>query len=875
MKRKILSFIIFAIASIFILTSCAGLFGDDDGTDDKTDPKSYNKIVFADKNFDFTSVRTGVVNIVGPGVTLNLYTNTDEMSGELVFGDTNRAVTAAAKAELEAKLASSQKNDCGYIIYSDGKSIAVYWNHKDMIDIAVQKFVDIVIEDKRLSVDAGTIYVEEYVKREYDVNKHWIALEATADASVVAAIRTLYNYFDGTKMVGWMANLFDPEIGGFYYSNSARDNTGFLPDIESTSQILGTLVSMGAISNRNTGIPNEIKAKIVAFAQSLQSPDDGYFYHPQWPQGRENLNTDRYGRDLGNSTNTITGFSVDTDGDGEAEKQYPLYCAPNGVKCAIHTGTNEKCSFPKSASYYSDKFGSSVTTTLTSNVTSATAKLLAESVVHATVSSHPDYSSRTAFANWLEAYNERILENSGNAHNLSALLSEITQKGYSDIVLAHLDKYLEISFNEQLKYTNEPTGLWQSEINYRIVWSLLKYATFYNNGKNGKAFPYEYVPYMVKSCIKVTALEPDGGYYMNDLYNQWTSIQSLINNVNNYFEDAYGADKKQEALNQIYSIVRENAASLISNSLKKIEPFKMQDGSFAYQSNGKSMTTIYGTPIAMGVTEGDVNAVALVVGMYNAIFTCLNLKKVPLCTSEDGEFFVSEILACEPIDKGVASSGTHDFENGKPSSLTINLKTPEAQCDIVIDPVDSSNKVLMVKAGTDQSAGDYVNFRTTSRGSNCYIFETDIYVSSESDNGYLYQISMGNRYIFTLNKSGNTITVKDIPSTSHNSGQKVIGTFAADEWHRIRFEFYVYNENTNNLASPMTKFWIDEVLVTVSDMYVGIDTGKTPTSNYQLVQMYAMKVPRSIVYFDNCFFSTADKEYDPYDDTISDYRDDM
>ncbi len=870
MKKKIYIVILTLLLALLALVSCEGLFGG--GGQNENEKTVFSSIIHDGTELDFQNALTQMRDIVGPMVTVNLYSDRLASDGEVVFGNTDRAITLAAKAELEAQLSKSQRYDCGYIIYTDGKSIAVYWDVDGMEELALKSFIDIVLEEKRLDVEAGTVAYKYYVKREFESEKYWLALETKVDTDVVNAIRSLYNYFDGHKLAGWMANLYDPEIGGFYYSNSARDNAGYLPDIESTSQLIGTAVSIGVLSNRNEDIPNEIKAKLVSFAKSLQSSDDGYFYHPQWPSGRENLQTDRYGRDLDNSTNLITSFKLDMDGDGVGETaQYPNWCAPNGVKCALHTGTDEKCSFPITVSAYSDRLEGTVTTALASSVSSAVSKLQG-SVVAATasVSSHPDYSSAADFETWLRAYNSSILENSGNAHNLSAIQSEIVAQGYGKIVLDFLDEKLDESYANQVAEGNEePTGLWQSEINYTLVWSLLKYATWYNSTSVGRAFPEEYIPYAVKSCIKVTALEPDGAYRMNDLYNQWTSIQSLLTNIDRYYPES----KKAETKELIYSIVRDNAAELIENSLSKIEPFKMEDGSFAYQSSGNSMTTIYGVPIAMGVREGDVNAVALVTGMYKAIFTCLGLSAVPLCNEDDREFFISELLSCEPVNKQEQADVTLTFENaGMPQEVTSSFTTSEASLAVVEDPDNSSNRVLSFVSGVGTTAGDYLRLKATSHGSSCFIFETDIYVSSDSVDGYLFQIMVGNQYMLTIYKNGTTVTLKDAPSTSHSDGMVTRATFTTDEWHRIRVEYYVHGETTG-LEVPNIKIWFDDEFVGVSNNWFGSDKGTLKTATFNQVEIYSMRSVATSIYLDNCFVSTDDKEFDDTDGDITDYRD--
>ena len=42
----------------------------------------------------------------------------------------------------------------------------------------------------------------------------------------------------GKKILDWLGSLYDAESGGFYYSISARDTDGFLPDLESTYQAI-------------------------------------------------------------------------------------------------------------------------------------------------------------------------------------------------------------------------------------------------------------------------------------------------------------------------------------------------------------------------------------------------------------------------------------------------------------------------------------------------------------------------------------------------------------------------------------------------------------------------------------------------------------
>lgn len=119
---------------------------------------------------------------------------------------------------------------------------------------------------------------------------------------IVKAYQELYSVHS-SDMCTWLGKLYDPKIGGFYYSNSARDNEYqeidgvkhyFLPDIESTNQATNFLESSGMLENYDE-LPREMVQKMAEFTCSLQSPEDGYIYHPQWGK---NIKLSRRGRDM-------------------------------------------------------------------------------------------------------------------------------------------------------------------------------------------------------------------------------------------------------------------------------------------------------------------------------------------------------------------------------------------------------------------------------------------------------------------------------------------------------------------------------------------------------------------------------------------------
>ena len=120
----------------------------------------------------------------------------------------------------------------------------------------------------------------------------WKKLEEKAGAELTDSIKSLYDVYD-SKMIEWLASLYDHSIGGWYFSASAQSTDGYLPDIESTIEALDFINSSG-MSQIPYGevIPDWLKKKVANFVNSLQAPD-GYFYHPQWGSDVSNLRKSR------------------------------------------------------------------------------------------------------------------------------------------------------------------------------------------------------------------------------------------------------------------------------------------------------------------------------------------------------------------------------------------------------------------------------------------------------------------------------------------------------------------------------------------------------------------------------------------------------
>ena len=856
--KKLLLMIICMLVGL-TLVSCGGQQTPPDnnnGGDEKEDKPAveYSAIIKGDVNLDLTDISTKLTT----SSDKMIYVKTSEaeaVDGEIVFGDTNRRVTLEAKAALDEVIGgvSSIYDDvAGYIIYKDqAGNIAVYWSDEFFLEDALKYFYDNYANVALLkSLIPGSIVSEAASIEERIYETAWAKVEEVASEDVVNALKRLNKYLDGSAIIDWMANLWEPYIcvcgkcadegkeiacygGAFYYANSARDYESFLPDVESTRQALGRLVNSGAFvkygNSLAKALPETIKQKIIVFCQELQDKESGYFYHPQWGS---NIGAARRGRDLGHATQLLT--------DLGSKPKYPT--------ALENLESTEDAS--AILGYSTNKENGTLTYPLGKSAASAV------SAVIATGEFEDSLRSEAAYLAWLYKTTAGIKVNTEGAHTLASVRSQIKAAGYLEITMDYLDQKLRENYDEMKaaydadpESNPEPTGLWQKEINYSAVWGLLKLYGFYN--ATGRALPYPVEA--MRTCVAAIMIDADegGNYHMNDVYNMWGAPNNILANAKKHYP---------ELLDELYAIAAENAAGLVDETIAKLAKFRQDDGSYSY-CMGYSSPTTQGVTVSLGFAEGDVNATALAMDTYQRVFSVLGLSsvEVKICDYRDGDRFIETISYLTSATKlPLASDEPSNFDSN-PVNMSVSMKSNGGSAELISDPADSSNSVLAIT--TKPGSGDSVLFKVNNPPADAtkFIFEADIRLEEVGSYAYLFQVNFGTAYMMDIRNENGQLRISDNATAS--SANKYVGDWKVlrpiKTWVHIKIEYII------DPVLPTINVYADgELFATGHNYYDSHLENPKPTNEIGEIKFWGMKNADGTVLLDNLYlgFKTGTAE---------------
>ncbi len=401
---------------------------------------------------------------------------------------------------------------------------------------------------------------EEQWQRLYDYLVSDIGCEAAEN--FISALKDLYSLYT-PDMTEWYARLYDPKTGGYYYSNSARDNETveykgeiypLLPDLESTNQALNFMKSTGMISDFKKDIPDVMQKEVLSFVIGCQD-EDGYFYNPQWGKEFTNTRPSRRSRDLNWSCSILE----------EKFGGVPNYDTPLGLKGKSPIKTEAEAQGGEvSRKAANEKF---------ENKESFTAYL--ESL---------DITNRSYHVgNELVAASPEILARD------KELAKENCPYRLMDILIDWLNEH-----------QHPESGHWHTSSGYYGTNGLLKISGVYNYA----GLPLPNVQAAAQSAIDaITSDEPMEAVV--DLYNTWFTVGNIVENLRKL------GDNEKSLADSIVRDLRMKAPGAIRRSKEKISAFKKPDGSFSYGPKYTSSTS-QGMPVAfLDCYEGDINATGI------------------------------------------------------------------------------------------------------------------------------------------------------------------------------------------------------------------------------------------------------------------------
>ncbi len=774
---------------------------------------------------------------------------------ELVIGNVGREVSNMAYSHLE-RIDLMKEADARYCFYSDGSSLAMAYD-EDYEGYCFDAAVDTLISeyaDNELTLSKGAYnktcfniydYLEEVDAVYYKDGWTKIAAEAGQyGSSLVSALQALYSIYDGEKITSWLANLYDTNIcvcvgydreeecknskwcgtGGFYYSNSARDNYNFLPDAESTVQALGFLTDSGisaGLGGYAQVVPEWMGEQITDFIYNLQDPD-GYFYHPQWGKS---IGDSRKGRDLNWCRNILNAFGVK-----------PKYAIIGDVVV--------------------DEVSAKLPQRLGMSSVAAVSKVvLADGAVI------PDHlKTLDAFKEYV--YDLDVENNSYAAGNtFSAQLSQIKTRPaeFGEFLISHLNEV----------YNKHNNGTWHHTINYKAVNGVMKISGVYSG--LGAAIPNAALACKA-AFAAVSSDETTGGIV--DIWNTWEAVVRVLNNITDYSD---GGEAEAELLR---AEIIADAPDAIRASMMKLTEYLKDDGSFSYTKTASSATS-QGMPVALpGTNEGDVNAT--VIGstyMISSIFQSLGMSDslVTLCRTRERAIFYNIINDLPPVNKGGSVNievEPIDFEYDEVGDISSEVTIGSGASGIVeADPRGEGNVLnytSRVNAGSENKYNqNFLSINNMGIGNRVQIFEGELCFKEAIPTNDAFRIELGrdgdvyNCYRIVFKVKGDTMELWEsssaTPSCAVNNYLGV--SVKRGEWFKLRIEYYKGDHYT-----VRAKVYFNDKLLAVSDNYYD-QTGKklndegVPQTTFSQTRFYSLNNTRVVVLLDNLLSYVSNDSY--------------
>lgn len=420
-----------------------------------------------------------------------------------------------------------------------------------------------------------------YYEERWSAFKKAIDEKGANGGKIVEAMQDYYTIFED-KALAWLGSLFDPDIGGFYYSESARDNEmihfngkdyPFMPDIESTNQATNFLISNEIFKN-GKDFPEWMVKKMAKFICDRQDPETGFFYHPQWGKELTDTKPSRRGRDLMWSINMAEKFDF--------KLPYPT---ANERLAAALKGKNED-----------------------------------------SVAAIPEYlRSKEKFIEYMDSL-DFVNKAYWSGNQIAAQAGVIKAAGLADVCAAYL--------NER---QDPETGYWGKDGGWSAINGFLKISAFYEEA----GIPIKNAEKVVKYALECgISNDPLPGSVCFQ-YNVWFSVWNILNNLRKFG----GVDGNRKADVAVVEMLN-NAPAAIESSKQKALIFKKPAGCFSMAPDQSSGTSQGMPTAVFYTNEGDINANGICSsGTARFIFRAMELEDhyIPIFSPAGREVFLSAL----------------------------------------------------------------------------------------------------------------------------------------------------------------------------------------------------------------------------------------
>ncbi len=880
MKKKLIFALPLLLCIVFAFSACdfTGITPNRPGNDQDDDgefifsEKSLLYVIFDEFSLKESDKLNAFVSTVDEHKSMDFLTKYGDGSSEankheIVFGQSNREITEAAMRRLE-RIEKNTETDVRFVVYSDGNSLAVVFD-EDTERVAFRAAMEYMAElcdTDKLILPQGAVAEERIdIYEYYDELDSAVRDEAwkkladkvggTVGQELSTAMQALYSLYTDDVIL-WLAGLYEPSIcvcnglygelecshtkycgtAGFYYSNSARDTIGFLPDVESTYQALGFLNSSGVTNSTGHSwrrmLDDDMNDAILAFVRNIQR-EDGYFVHPQW----QSPGNSRISRDLNWATSLLNTLGA-----------RPYYDTPLGL---------EGIGAPSSTSALDGRLSDNSAAVACSKVTSASAPLT-------------HLESMDKFKTYLKGLNIKNL--SYEAGNTLTAQTSIIKAWDKKQGLSGKDSYYQTLIDFLNENQNPENGTWDykepGDVYYQVN-GFMKISGIY-----GTEHPIPNLDAAVETIIKAINHAAPIKQCV-DIYNPWFALHNIFNNL-----EGCGGQNGAEKTAQLRQRLYETANETLIATRNKISVFKRDEdsGSFSYNPSTSSATS-QGCPAAVpGTKEGDVNGTLIsCAGLLDYIYTALGLSgdtKVPLFGDSERLMFMNAIRAVKHIDKpGTVSdieySHFDDYVNGDAPDERFVTVTSASSPEIVSGEI-GQGKALLINSIPGSEDSITVNNQTYNPASKTLIFEGDFCIDDNTLSTPV-QIYVGSAYMFSFKvQSGNVGIVENSSKTSASSLDRDLGVkVPRSQWFGIRVEYYYGSHD-----SVRIKFYFDGnlgdgkdlKLISVSDNYYDAAGYKlqnptgTPSSEYNETKIVIPTNAGALMKLDNLVaFKTMDK----------------